>query len=204
MEKNENFKDELTTQYSILIKAREKREKNQFIILISILSLTLIATILCVFFTLKSFNNSNKLLKDKNKNETIFLTLSSTFNGDNELNLEGIGSNYELPTPKTINITNEGNEKITFNIKLTSIKTSLLSTNKLFYTITHNNEESSPKVLPLNTQNIINKITLEPEESTSFIIYAYFDGTFDKNDYSNYYNAQIVIEQDNEKLNLID
>lgn len=204
MEKNENFKDELTTQYSILIKAREKREKNQFIILISILSLTLIATILCVIFTIKSFSNSNKLLKDKNNNETIFLTLSTIFNGNDELNLEGIGNDYELSTPKTINITNEGKEKITFNIKLTSIKTSLLSTNKLFYTITHDNEESSPKVLPLNTQNIINKVTLEPDESTSFIIYAYFDGTFDKNDYSNYYNAQIVIEQDNEKLNLID
>lgn len=204
MEKNENFKDELTTQYSILIKAREKREKHQLIILISILSLTLISTILCVVFTIKSFNNSNKLLKDKNKDETVFLTLSTTFNGNNELNLEGIGNDYELPTPKTINITNEGNEKITFNIRLTSINTSLLSTNKLFYTITHDNEESSPKVLPLNPQNIINKVTLEPEESASFIIYAYFDGTFDKNDYSNYYNAQIVIEQDNEKLNLID
>lgn len=204
MEKNENFKDELTTQYSILIKAKEKREKNHFIILISILSLTLISAILCVFFTISSFNNTNKLLKDKNKDETVFLTLSTTFNGNNELNLEGIGNDYELSTPKKINITNEGNEKITFNIKLTSINTSLLSTNKLYYIISHDNEESSPKVLPLNPQNIINKITLEPEESTSFIINAYFDGTFDKNDYSNYYNAQIVIEQDNEKLNLID
>lgn len=204
MEKNENFKDELNTQYSILIKAKEKREKHQFIILISILSLTLISAILCVFFTMKSYNNSNKLLKDKNKDEPIFLTLSTTFNGDNELNLEAIGNDYDLPTPKTINITNEGNEKITFNIKLTSIDTSLLSTNKLFYTITHNNEESSPKVLPLNNQNIITEVTLEPEESTSFIIHAYFEGTFDKNDYSNYYNAQIVVEQANEKLNLID
>lgn len=204
MEKNENFKNELTNQYSILIKAREKREKTQFIILVSILSLTLISAILCVFFTISAFNNSNKLLKDKNNNETKFLTLSSTFNGSNELNLTSIGNGYTLPTPKTINITNEGDEKITFNIKLTSIKTSLLTTNKLFYTITRNNEESSPKVLPLNTQNIINEFTLAPDETASFIIHAYFDGTIDQHDYSNYYNAQIVVEQVNEKLNLID
>ena len=33
MEKNESFKEELETQYAILIKAKEKKEQQRFVIL---------------------------------------------------------------------------------------------------------------------------------------------------------------------------
>ena len=46
MEKNENFKSELETQYNILIKANEKKERQRFKIILSIISITLIFVII--------------------------------------------------------------------------------------------------------------------------------------------------------------
>ena len=205
MEKNETFKEELETQYAILIKAKEKNEKQRFNILLVILAITFISVIISVIFAYKAFS-ATKNIDNKNETKTVtyYQTLSTTFNGNQNLNLSGIGNGYELSSPKVIQITNEGNTDITFDIKLTSIKSSLSSTNNLVYTITRNNDTSITKELPLSDKVIISDIKISPEETITYVIKVSFKGTLEEGDYSNYYNSKIVIEQKDNKTSLLE
>lgn len=196
MEKNEQFKEELEKQYSILIKASEKKEKKYFIIIISILVMTLVGTIISIVFSSIAFHNSKDMNKEAGeKINTYYRTLAVTYNTGDKLELREIGNGYELSTPKTISITNVGDAKAKYNIKFSGIQTSLISSNNLTYTITSNNETSSPKELPLNEKNIISEVEIEPEETITYVIKVSFTGQMEENNYSNYYNANIVIEQ---------
>lgn len=195
MEKNENFKEELENQYSILIKASEKKEKKYFIIIISILAITMVATLISCIFAGSAFRASKKINEKQEETiNTYYKTLSIELNDGPTLDLKGIGNGYELRSPKTITITNNGDQEVTFNIKLGSIKTSLLSTSNLKYTIVTNNESSTPKDLPLSEKTIISDIKLEPEQTVKYIIKASYTGQMEENDYTNYYSAQIIIE----------
>ena len=141
MEKNDNFKSELETQYSILIQNKEKNEQKRFIFITTILVVTLCSVLCSIVFSFIAFKNSKNInLSTKVRDITYYQTLSVKYNGDNQLSLTNITNNYELPVPKTIEITNEGTTDIVFDIKLSSINTSLLSTNKLVYTLLRNNE----------------------------------------------------------------
>ena len=122
MEKNENFKSELETQYTILIKANERKEKQRFTIILIILAITLLSVFTSIFFAYKAFSSTKGIKEGK----TYYHTLSTTFNDGSKLNLTNIGNGYELSTPKVIQLSNEGDSDITFNIKLTGINTSLL------------------------------------------------------------------------------
>ena len=205
MEKNETFKEELETQYAILIKAKEKKEKERFIILLVILGITFLSVIISVIFSYKAFSATKNIdTKEKTKTEVFYQTLSTTFNGNQYLNLSGIGNGYELQNPKVIQITNEGNTKITFDLKIASIKTSLLSTNNLVYTITKNNETSAQKELPLSDKVIAQDVKIEPSETITFIIKVSFKGVLEEGNYSNYYNSKIVIEQKDNKSSLLE
>jgi len=196
MEKNEEFKEELEKQYSILIKASEKKEKKYFIIIISVLVVSLVSTLVSCIFASLAFNNSKKMnVVETEKINTYYKTLAVTYNSGSKLDLRGIGNGYELKEPKTITITNEGNTDVTYNIKFTSIQSSLISTNGLRYTITTNNETSPPKELPLTNKEILSDIKIEPKQSISYIIKANYSGQMEANNYSNYYTAEIVIEQ---------
>ena len=124
------------------------------------------------------------------------------FNNGRVLNLEKINTGYELSTPKVIQITNEGNSDIIFDIKLTSIKTSLLSTNNLVYTLTRDNETSDAMELPLNDKIIAQDIKINPEQTISFILTVKYNGTIESN--NNNYSANIEIEQKNNKANLLE
>lgn len=205
MEKNENFKSELETQYNILIKANEKKERQRFKIILSIISITLIFVIISLFFSYKAFISS-KNINDNEKKEpnTHYRTLSVIYNGDSNLNLSGIGNGYELSNPKVIQITNEGDSNITFDLKLNSIKTSLLSTNNFVYQITTNGESSNYKEFPLSDKTILQDVLITPEQTITYIIKAKFTGTIEQNNYSNYYNSNIVIEQKDDKSNLLE
>lgn len=204
MEKNENFKSELENQYTILIKASEKKEQKRFIILLTILSVTLVSTLISVIFACIALKNSTKIYTESKETVTHYQTLSITYNGNSTLNLANIGTGYELSTPKVLNITNEGDTEITFDIKLTSINTSLLSTNNLLYTIIKNNTESSSKELPLSDKVIVSDIKIAPDETISYIIKVAFNGIIEEDNQSNYYNAKIVIEQKDNKSNLLE
>lgn len=204
MEKNENFKSQLETQYNILIKASEKKEQKRYICILIILISTLIAVIISIIFAYKAYQSSNEIKgKEKNSN-TYYETLSVIYNGDNTLNLSNIGNGYNLVNPRTITITNEGEDDIIFNINLNSIKTSLLSTNNLIYTINSSNNESTNKELPLTDKTIINKQRISPGETITYTIMVKFNGTMESNNYSNYYNAKINIDIQNNKSDLLE
>lgn len=203
MEKNENFKNELENQYSILIRANERKEHQRYMVLLTIILVTFFTCLVTMFFSFKAFS-STKELTDNNKvlTNTHQLTLSTMFNNGRVLNLEKINTGYELSTPKVIQITNEGNSDIIFDIKLTSIKTSLLSTNNLVYTLTRDNETSDAMELPLNDKIIAQDIRINPEQTISFILKVKYNGTIENN--NNNYSANIEIEQKNNKANLLE
>ena len=203
MEKNENFKNELENQYSILIRANERKEHQRYMVLLTIILVTFFTCLVTMFFSFKAFS-STKELTDDNKvlTNTHQLTLSTMFNNGRVLNLEKINTGYELSTPKVIQITNEGNSDIIFDIKLTSIKTSLLSTNNLVYTLTRDNETSDAMELPLNDKIIAQDIRINPEQTISFILKVKYNGTIENN--NNNYSANIEIEQKNNKANLLE
>lgn len=203
MEKNENFKNELENQYSILIRANERKEHQRYMVLLTIILVTFFTCLVTMFFSFKAFSSTREL-NDDNKvlTNTHKLTLSTMFNNGRTLNLEKITTGYELSTPKVIQITNEGNSDIIFDIKLTSIKTSLLSTNNLVYTLTRDNETSDAMELPLNDKVIAQDMKINPDQTISFILKVKYTGTIENN--TNNYSANIVIEQKNNKANLLE
>lgn len=205
MEKNDNFKPELETQYNILIKASAKEERKRSIMMMVILIITFIAVLVSIFFSYKAYKNSSIIDNDSPKEvKTFYQTLSITYNNTNKLSLSKIGNGYELATPKTIQITNEGDSDILFDIKLTSINTSLLSTNNFYYTLLKNDEVKVTKEFPLSDKIIASDNKISAGETITYILKASFKGTIEENNYSNYYNSKIVIEPKNNQLDLLD
>lgn len=203
MEKNENFKSELETQYSILIQANEKKEQKRYIFVLTILLVTFISVLCSIFFSYIAFRNSKNINVENNKNITYYQTLSVKYNDSNNLSLSEIRTGYELQNPKVIEITNEGTTDISFDIKLSSINTNLLSTNKLVYTLMKNNENVVSKELPLNDKVIADSIKIAPKETLTYILKVTFVGAIEENN-NNYYNSKIIVEQKDNKLNLLD
>ena len=196
MEKNEEFSKELETQYNILIKAEAKKTEQRFIAMFIILCLTLVSGLISLVFAAKAYFNTKEDVNNIEEVEKVYFeTLSITYNNGNRLELNEIGTDYVLPNPKVIQITNEGNNPTSFNIKISSIKTSLLATNNLRYSVERNGEQTLTKELPLSDTEIIKNVVIEPDETITYTIRASFTGTFD--DYSNYYNANIDIIQNN-------
>lgn len=204
MEKNENFKTELENQYSILIRANEKKEHQRYMVLLTIILVTFFTCLLTMFFSFKAFS-STKELKEENEiiSKTHNLTLVTTFNNGKTLNIENITTGYELTNPTVIQITNEGNSDITFDIKLTSIKTSLLSTNNLIYTITRDNNTSNEMELPLSDKSIVQDMLIKPQQTISFTLKVKYNGIVE-NGGTNNYSANIVVEQKDNKTDLLE
>lgn len=199
----EEFKEELENQYSILIKASAKEQRKRTIIIITILSLTLIATTISTVFAIKAYSSTKIITKEKTSaSKKYYQTLSTTYNDSSKLEISNIYTGFTLVTPKIITITNEGDTKITYDVKIKNINTSLLSTNNLVYTITKDNQTSSSKELPLSDSNILSEIEISPKETVTYVINVTYNGVIDNN--TNYYNANIVVEQNNKKTNLLD
>ena len=178
--KKEDFKEELENQYTILIKAEERQNKKRTIILYIISSVTLLMTIISLITVFISLNNTRKESTKLSQPKTVYQTLVTNYNGDNTLNLSSIGNGYYLQNPKIITISNEGDTSLTYNIKITNIQTSLLSTNNLVYTITKDNEVSSPKELPLSETKILDNIKLTPGETITYKIDVKFNGILEE------------------------
>lgn len=205
MEKNENFKTELENQYSILIRANEKKEHQRYMVLLVIILITFAVCLVSMLFSFKAFSTT-KEINDDNKVITNIHnhTLTTTFNNGRTLNLTKIINGYELATPKVIQITNEGNSDIIFDIKLISIKSTLSSTNNLVYTLTKDNTTSDAMSLPLNDKVIAQNITIEPSQTITFTLKVIFNGTLDNTNTDNSYSAIILVEQKNNKANLLE
>lgn len=203
LKKNEDFKEELETQYTILIKAEEREQKRRALIMYIICSLTLFMTIISLITVSISLGRTKKEQIKNTSEKIIYQTLTTNYNGSKQLDLQGIGNGYYLQQPKIITISNEGNELLTYNIKLTSIETSLNSTNNITYTLTKDDETSSQKELPLKEDYLLKEIKLEPGETRTYKISVAFTGTLEYGNYSNYYKANILVEQNNNQMNLL-
>lgn len=205
MEKNENFKSELENQYSILIRANEKKEHQRYMVLLVIILITFSVCLVSMLFSFKAYSSTNKI-NDENKviTNTHTQTLTTMFNNGRTLNIPKITNGYELSTPKVIQITNEGNSDIIFDIKLNSIKTTLLSTNNFVYTLTKDNVTGDAMSLPLSDKVIAQSITIEPNQTITFILKVKFNGVLENNDTNNSYSANIIVEQKNNKANLLE
>ena len=201
MERNDEFKTELENQYTILIKADQKKEKKFRIAVLVIVSITLLSVIVSIFFAEQALSATKKDKKDVEQ-KIYYQTLVTTFNTGANLNISGIGNNYSMNPAKTITIKNNGTSTITYQIKLKSIKTSLLSTNKLIYKITNNNKSESHE-LPLSEKVIVGEKKIKPNETQVYTINVTYTGRMEENDYSNYYNATIDIEQRDTQTNLL-
>lgn len=203
LKKNEDFKEELETQYTILIKAEEREQKRRALIMYIICGLTLFMTIISLITVSISLGRTKKEQIKNTSEKIVYQTLTTNYNGSKQLNLQGIGNGYYLQQPKVITLSNEGNELLTYNIKLTSIETSLTSTNNLTYTLTKDDETSSQRELPLKEDYLLKEIKLEPGETRTYKINVAFTGTLEYGNYSNYYKANIVVEQNNNQMNLL-
>ncbi len=205
MEKNENFKSELETQYTILIQAQEKSEQRRFIALFIVVCLTLITVIVSTVFAYAAYRKSSNLHEDTTQQEkTFYQTLSVAYNNSANLNLDNIVTGYRLSTPKVIEISNNGDTELTYNIKISAVNTSLLSTNNLFYIIKSNGEAGSTKQLPLSDKVILDNVKLEPKETKTYTIDVVFQGTIPQEETNNYYHASILVEQVDDKANLLE
>ena len=204
MEKKENFKSELENQYSILIRANEKKEHQRYITLLVIIVITFLVCLVSMLLSFKAFSSTQEINNDNKKTIKVHnQTLVTTFNNGPILKLTKITNGYELSKPKVIQITNEGNSNIIFDIKLTSIKSSLSSTNNLVYTLRKNNTTSNPVSLPLNDKVIAQNIKIKPKETITFTLQVKFNGNIENNT-NNQYSANIVVEQKNNKANLLE
>lgn len=204
MEKNENFKNELENQYSILIRANEKKEHQRYMVLFVIILITFSVCLVGMLYSFKAFSTIKEINDDNQIITNIHnQTLTTMFNNGRTLNLPKITNGYELTTPKVIQITNEGNSDIIFDIKLTSIKSTLSSTNNLVYTLIRDNTVSDAMSLPLSDKVIAQNITIEPSQTITFTLKVKFNGTIENN-VENSYSANIIVEQKNNKANLLE
>ena len=150
-----------------------------------------------------SLQDTKKEHNKTSESKTVYQTLVTNYNDGKLLNLENIGTGYYLATPKVITLSNEGDTSLTYNIKVSNIQTSLLSTNNLVYTITKDNEVSSQKELPLKEEYLLNEITLTAGETVTYKIDVIFNGVLEAGYNTNYYKANIVVEQNNDQPDLL-
>lgn len=203
LKKNEDFKEELQTQYTILIKAEERQQKKRTITLYIVCGLTFLMTLISLISVIVSLTNTKKANDEIEKSKTVYQTLVTNYNGIKKLDLNGIGNGYYLQNPPVITISNEGDTSLTYNIKVNNIQTSLLSTNNLVYTLTKNNEVTATKELPLNENYLLQDIKLPAGETVVYKIDIKFNGVLEAGNYSNYYKANIIVEQNNNQASLL-
>ena len=202
--KNEDFKDELSFQYSLLINAERKEQRKRTIIILIIFSITLISVFVSTVFSYRAYKNTKSILSgDKEDNKTYYQTLGVVYQNGRSLKLEGLYYGYELANPLVISVTNDGNYDITYKISISNISTNLASNSSLNYTITKNNETSSPKVLPVKDDDLLSEITISPKETASYIISASYSGVVPEGE-SMYYNAVISVVQTNSTSTLLE
>lgn len=201
LDKQDEIKHELEKQYIIL---RQKEAKNQkklmtIVILISIASfLSIIAS---SFFSYRAYKNSK--LTNSNQSSQKQEVLLISYNGNKSLNLNNITNNYSLTNPIEINLNNSGNDSSKYLIKLNSIKTNLLSTNNLIYTLKKNDQIVQSTSLPTDISSIIEESYIEPNESINYKIFINYNGTIDDNSINYYYQANLEVIQGNEVSTLI-
>ena len=58
--------------------------------------------------------------------------------------------------------------------------------------------------MPLSDTTIVTDMKIQPNETITYIINVSFNGVIEANNYSNYYNSNIVIEQKDNSSSLLE
>lgn len=199
--KKANFKNELETQYQMLIKANKEEQSKRSLIMMFILILTLISCSITAYFSYKAYKSISLNEETIEEQDIHYETLSVMYNSTDTLDIKDIKDSTNREA-KVITITNEGDTEITFDIKLTSINTNLVTTNNMVYTISKNNKETT-KQLPLVDTTIVKDNKISPEETIVYTLNLKYNGNSTA-EFSNNYKAKIVVEQKNNNVNLLE
>ncbi len=191
--KNEDFKSELETQYNTLIIAGQKEQKNNLLIITILLVLTFISSIFSLILSSKALSQTKKINEQVKTTDLIYKTLEVVYSDDQYINIESLKDGYK--SNKTITITNKGDTKITFDIKISSIKTSLPTTSDLIYTITKVGGTSIQKSLPLNETSIVINESLGKDETVVYSFDIDYKGPKQDSEKMSYYFANISVNQ---------
>ena len=201
--KNEEFKDELSIQYSLLINAERKEQRKRTLIILIIFSVTLIAVLINTFFSYKAYKGTKGILSEnKEESSTYYQTLGIAYPNGRVLKMEGLYNGYEAPTPIVITLTNDGDCKITYKISIDSISTNLASNSNLFFTVTKNNETSAPRILPVKDSDLYTELVISPKETASYIINANYTGVVPEGE-NMFYTGRISVTQTNSESVLL-
>lgn len=199
--KKANFKNELETQYQMLIKANKEEQSKRSLIMMFILILTLISCSITAYFSYKAYKSISLNEETIEEQDIHYETLSVMYNSTDTLDIKDIKDSTNREA-KVITITNEGDTEITFDIKLTSINTNLVTTNNMVYTISKNNKETT-KQLPLVDTTIVKDNKISPEETIVYTLNLKYNGNSTA-EFPNNYKAKIVVEQKNNNVNLLE
>lgn len=189
--KNNDFKSELETQYSILLNTEKKEQKKITTIVLIIIVLTLTSSLITCLLSYKAYKSTKKENNLNNKTNEYYQVLETTYVSGSNINLI-INNAYNSSNSYVFYVTNSGDAPITYNINLSSVKTNLALNENLKYTLSINNQNPITNLLPLNNQTILENVVIEPNEQIKYELNTNFNGHIDVD--ANY-NASIKIEQ---------
>lgn len=198
--KNNDFKSELETQYSILINTEKKEQRTRTIIILIILLLTLISTLLTTYFSYKSYKSIKQENIANDKMNEYYQVLETNYISGSLINLH-INTAYNSGTPYVFYVTNTGDTPIIYNINLSSVKTNIALNENLKYTLSINDQTPISNLLPLNNQTILENIVIKPNEQIKYSLNTSFSGYIDG---GAEYSAIIKIEQQKNVSTLIE
>lgn len=198
--KNNDFKSELETQYSILINTEKKEQRKRTIIILIILLLTLTTSLFTTYFSYKSYKSTKQENISNDKINEYYQVLETKFVSGSLINLH-INTAYNSSDPYVFYVTNTGDTPIIYNINLSSVKTNLALNENLKYTLSINDQKPLTNLLPLNNQTILENIVIKPNEQIKYSLNISFNGFIDGDAE---YSASIKIEQQKNVSTLIE
>ena len=167
--KNLEFTKDLGSEFSSLIKIENQKQSLRNGIIIAILAISIIIGIINLVLSKRALSQTREINDYTKTEEKLYQTLEITYDNDLNINFDNI-NNIEETTYKTITIKNKGNSKAIFDLKINSIKTSLVDQNVLSYKITKNDILLGNKKLPLKETNIDSEVIIEPGSTITYKI----------------------------------
>ena len=159
--KNLEFTKDLESEFSSLIKQENQKQTLRNGIIIAILAVSIIIGIINLVLSKRALSQTREINDYTKTEEKLYQTLEITYNDNSDIKFDNI-NNIEGPTYKTIAIKNRGNSKAVFDLKIKSIKTSLVDQNVWSYEKKKNDILLGNKKLPLKETNIDSEVTIEP------------------------------------------
>jgi len=196
--RNEDFKNTLAIEYSALIENENEKNKKRYMILFSIILITLIITITSLILSIVSFSHTKEINDSTKTQGSSYKTLEVVYNQDQFINIERVQDKKEIPS-KIITVKNTGTTATNFDIKINSIKTSVITNNVLSYTLVQNDITNSEKNIPLSETTIVKNLVINPDSTMTFKLdINYKEGI--NSEINDYYFANVIVEQSSDEI----